>query len=86
MTTENSLATQPSFLSELHDAQIRADVADALGGGDTISYQGMLNILDDAAVGGMTAGKFSTLEPWLPCSMLLTGLQRRPMCKISAAA
>jgi hypothetical protein len=62
MTTETSAAMQPSFLSELNNAQIRADVADALGGGDTLTYQGMLHILDDAAVGGMTASKFSTLE------------------------
>ena len=29
---------------------------------DTLSYHSMLTILRDAAVGGMTAGKFSTLE------------------------
>ena len=59
MTTET---TQPGFLSELDDAQIRADVANELGAGNSLSYDGLLKILDDAEVGGMTASKFSTLE------------------------
>ena len=54
--------TEPSFLSELHNARIRADVADALGAHDSLSYHGMLQVLDAAAVGGMTAGKFDALE------------------------
>jgi hypothetical protein len=53
---------QPGFLSELDNAQIRADVANELGAGNSLSYDGLLHILDDAAVGGMTASKFSTLE------------------------
>jgi Calpain family cysteine protease len=52
----------PGFLSELHNAHIRTDVADALGAHDSLSYHGMLQVLDAAAVGGMTAGKFHTLE------------------------
>lgn len=59
MTTET---TPPGFLSELHNAQIRLDVANELGAGNSLSYDGLLNILDDAAIGGMTASKFSTLE------------------------
>jgi len=59
MTTET---TQPGFLNELDDAQIRADVAQELGAGNSLSHQGMLHILDDAAIGGMTESKFSTLE------------------------
>ena len=54
--------TEPSFLSELHNARIRADVADALGAHDSLSYHGMLQVLDAAAVGGMTASKFGALE------------------------
>ena len=52
----------PGFLDELHNARIRTDVADALGANDLLSYHGMLQVLDAAAVGGMTAGKFHTLE------------------------
>ena len=52
----------PGFLDDLHNARIRTDVADALGANDSLSYHGMLQVLDAAAVGGMTAGKFHTLE------------------------
>jgi hypothetical protein len=52
----------PGFLDELHNARIRTDVADALGANDSLSYHGMLQVLDAAAVGGMTVGKFHTLE------------------------
>jgi Calpain family cysteine protease len=52
----------PGFLDELHNVRIRTDVADALGANDSLSYHGMLQVLDAAAVGGMTAGKFHTLE------------------------
>jgi hypothetical protein len=55
-------AATPSFLSELHNARIRTEVADQLGANDWLSYHGMLQVLDHAAVGGMTAGKFGTLE------------------------
>jgi Calpain family cysteine protease len=60
-TTDTDTAA-PGFLDELHNARIRTDVADALGANDSLSYHGMLNVLDAAAVGGMTAGKFHTLE------------------------
>jgi hypothetical protein len=52
----------PGFLDELHNAHIRTDVADTLGADDSLSYHGMLQVLDAAAIGGMTAGKFHTLE------------------------
>lgn len=52
----------PGVLDDLHNARIRTDVADALGANDSLSYHGMLQVLDAAAVGGMTAGKFHTLE------------------------
>jgi Calpain family cysteine protease len=55
-------ATEPSFLADLGNAQISTDVADALGPNDTLSYHGMLDILQEAAAGGMTASKFGALE------------------------
>jgi hypothetical protein len=57
----NNVATEPGFLSELHNTRIRADVADELGANDSLSYHGMLQVLDAAAVGGMTASKFGSL-------------------------
>jgi hypothetical protein len=61
-TTGVSLTSELAFLSDLDNAQIRAEVANALGAGDTLSYHGMLAILQEAAVGGMTASKFTALE------------------------
>jgi hypothetical protein len=58
----NTAATEPTFLGDLHNARIRADVADQLGANDSLSYRGVLDVLDAAAVGGMTASKFGTLE------------------------
>jgi hypothetical protein len=58
----NSTDATPNFLSELHNARIRTDVADALGPNDSLSYHGMLDVVRAAAAGGMTAGKFGTLE------------------------
>jgi hypothetical protein len=58
----NAAATEPSFLSELRNPDIRTEVADALGADDRLSYHGMLQVLDHAAHHGMTAGKFHTLE------------------------
>jgi hypothetical protein len=55
-------AAAPSFLNELHNARIRTEVADQLGANDSLSYHGMLQVLDHTAVGGMTVGKFHTLE------------------------
>jgi hypothetical protein len=60
--TVSSAATEPGFLSELHNARIRDVVADHLGPNDWLGYDGMLDVLDAAAVGRMTAGKFHTLE------------------------
>ncbi|MGP0058749.1 MAG: C2 family cysteine protease, partial [Beijerinckiaceae bacterium] len=53
--------TAPSVLNSLQDAGIRADVGKLMVN-DSLSYQSMLTILDDAAVGGMNASKFSTLQ------------------------
>jgi hypothetical protein len=58
----DSTTTEPSFLSELHNARIRMEVAGELGANDALGYRGMLHVLDAAAVGGMTASKFGTLE------------------------
>jgi hypothetical protein len=58
----NSTDTTPSFLSDLHNARIRADVADQLGANDALSYHGMLDVVRAAAAGGMTQSKFGTLE------------------------
>ena len=51
----------PGVLSQLTDPGIEADVAKLMVGG-ALSYNAMLTILQDAAVGGMTSGKFSTLQ------------------------
>ena len=48
-------------LGELSDPGIEADVAKLMVG-NSLSYNSMLTILQDAAVGGMTSGKFSTLQ------------------------
>jgi hypothetical protein len=53
---------ESGFLSELHNADIRADVADALGANDSLTYHGVLDVLREAAAGGMTASKFGTLK------------------------
>jgi len=58
----DTATTEPSFLGELHNARIRMEVADGLGANDALGYRGMLHVLDAAAVGGMTASKFGTLE------------------------
>ena len=60
--TDDSDAFKASFLSELQNGTIRTEVADVLGANDSLNYQGMLQVLDAAAVGGMTASKFGTLE------------------------
>ncbi len=53
--------TTQSILSQLGNARIEANVA-RLMVDDSLSYKAMLTILDDAAVGGMNASKFHTLE------------------------
>ena len=50
-----------SILAKLTNAGIEADVAKLMVN-NSLSYSAMLTILQDAAVGGMTASKFSTLE------------------------
>jgi hypothetical protein len=51
----------PPQAAELSDPGIASDVANDLTNG-SLSYSAELSILEDAAVGGMTASKFSTLE------------------------
>ena len=53
--------TTQSILSQLGNARIEANVA-RLMVDNSLSYKAMLTILDDAAVGGMNASKFHTLE------------------------
>jgi hypothetical protein len=60
--TVSGAAPEPAFLSELHNARIRTEVADHLGAHDWLGYHGMLDVLDAAAVGRMTADKFDTLK------------------------
>lgn len=59
----NASASAPAWtiLAKLTNAGIEADVAKLMVN-DSLSYSSMLTILQDAAVGGMTASKFSTLE------------------------
>jgi hypothetical protein len=52
---------ETTILGELANSGVKADVAKLMVD-DTLSYHSMLTILRDAAVGGMTGGKFSTLE------------------------
>jgi hypothetical protein len=52
---------ETTILGELADPGVKADIAKLMVN-DTLSYHSMLTILRDAAVGGMTASKFSTLE------------------------
>ena len=53
--------TTQAILAELKNSGIEADVA-RLMVNNSLSYSAMLTILDDAAVGGMTASKFATLQ------------------------
>ena len=48
-------------LGEISDPGIESDVAKLMVG-NSLSYNAMLTILQDAALGGMTSGKFSTLQ------------------------
>jgi hypothetical protein len=51
----------PSVVSRLKDPGISADVAKLMTN-NSLSYNSMLTILQDAAAGGMTASKFATLQ------------------------
>jgi ELWxxDGT repeat protein len=53
--------TTSSPVDSLEDPGIRAEVAKLMVN-NSLSYQAMLTILDDAATGGMTSSKFSTLQ------------------------
>lgn len=54
-------AATPSVLSKLSNAGIEADVAKLMVN-NSLSYSSMLTVLQDAAAGGMTSSKFSTLQ------------------------
>jgi hypothetical protein len=56
-----AVTTLPGIVSQLQDSGIAADVAKLMTN-NSLSYNSMLTILQDAAVGGMTASKFSTLQ------------------------
>jgi calpain family cysteine protease len=53
--------TAATVVSKLQDSGISADVAKLMVN-NSLSYNSMLTILQDAAVGGMSATKFSTLQ------------------------
>jgi hypothetical protein len=53
--------TPTGVLSQLSDPGIRTDVANLMVN-NSLSYNSMLTILQDAAAGGMTSSKFSTLQ------------------------
>ncbi len=61
--TSKTAASTPAstILAKLSNAGIEADVAKLMVN-DSLTYSSMLTILQDAAVGGMTASKFGTLE------------------------
>ena len=50
-----------AILAQIGDAGVKADLTQQLSG-TSLSYSGMLKILQDASVGGMTASKFSSLQ------------------------
>jgi hypothetical protein len=52
----------PSAVSLIEELGVSAATAQSLTAGNAITYNGMLTILQDAAVGGMTATKFSALQ------------------------
>ncbi len=60
-TVTTVAATTPNPVSSLQDPGIAADVS-RLTVNNSLSYDAMLTILQDAAVGGMTQSKFSTLQ------------------------
>jgi hypothetical protein len=60
-TKFTATTTPSSMLSELQNSGVRTDVGNLMVS-QSLSYQSMMKILDDAAVGGMTATKFSTLK------------------------
>ena len=60
-SSSGRLSASASPTAGLSNAGIAADVSKDLSGG-SLGYSSVLSILDDAAAGGMTASKFSTLE------------------------
>jgi len=59
--TTTTTTTSSSIVSQLKDPGIAADVAKLMVN-NSLSYNSMLTILEDAAARGMTATKFSTLQ------------------------
>lgn len=60
-TTATTVVSASSLVAQLQDPGIAADVAKLMVH-DSLSYNAMLTILQDAASGGMTQSKFSTLK------------------------
>jgi hypothetical protein len=70
----------PSQAAELSNTGIETDVAKDLQNG-SLSYSATLSILDDAAVGGMTSSKFSTLETFASELNVAGGISVSPYVK-----
>jgi hypothetical protein len=70
----------PSQAAELSNTGIETDVAKDLQNG-SLSYSATLSILDDAAVGGMTSSKFSTLETFASELNVVGGISVSPYVK-----
>jgi hypothetical protein len=70
----------PSQAAELSNSGIEADVAKDLQNG-SLSYSATLSILDDAAVGGMTSSKFSTLQTFASELDVAGGISVSPYVK-----
>ena len=66
--------TSPSIVSLLEQCGVPANVANTLVVNNSLSYEAMLTILEDAAKGGMTAPKFSALQTL--ASELSAGLRK----------
>src|SRR5580693_6253558 len=70
----------PSQAAELSNTGIETDVAKDLQNG-SLSYSATLSILDDAAVGGMTSSKFSTLQTFASELDVAGGISVSPYVK-----
>jgi hypothetical protein len=66
-----------TILAKLSNAGIEADVAKLMVN-NSLSYSAMLTILQDAAVGGMTASKFSTLQTLASLLNASSGISASP--------
>ncbi len=76
VTTQGTLAVN-SVLAALTDAGIEADAAKYIVNG-TLTYSGMLSILDDAAAGSVTASEFKDLQTIVSYFNKTNGIQVSP--------